>query len=229
MSASPPEQEPRIAVIIPAFNEAETLSAVLDALEGMSLGGEWVVVSDGSTDDTPAIARRHGVRTLELAHNRGKGLAMAAGVAVTRAPVLLFVDGDILNLHAAMVRQLVEPVLSGQVGMNVGIRHRNPLFDRVQCRFGPLLSGIRALRREVFQAVPEPYLRGFRVETALNHCCRRLGRPVRVTVLYDLAHRVKEHKRGFWPGLGARLQMFTVVFLAWLRLTLTRPTLNRPN
>jgi|CXWL01.1.fsa_nt_gi glycosyltransferase involved in cell wall biosynthesis len=215
----------RVAVVIPAFNESETLAEVLRTFRAMNLWDELVVVSDGSTDGTAEIARQSGVHTVVLAENRGKGLALAAGVAVTTAPVLLFVDGDILHLNESMLRRLVEPVLAGRAGMVVGIRHRNRLFDRIQIRFGPLLSGIRALRREVFLAVPESYRRGFRIETALNHCCRRLGLAIEVSVLHDLAHRVKEQKRGLWRGLAARLRMFTAVFLAWLSLTLAPPAL----
>lgn len=217
---SPPPPA-RVAIIVPAYNEAETLGEVLAVLSAATCWDELVVVSDGSTDATAEIARRRGVVTVELPTNRGKGLALAAGVAVTTAPILLFVDGDILRLSETMLRRLLAPIQGGRAAMNVGIRHRNRWLDAVQRHHGPLLSGIRALRREVFLAVPEPYLRGFRIETALNHYCRRAGGRVEVTVLHDLVHRVKERKWGFWRGLGGRVRMFTTVFLAWVRLLTT--------
>lgn len=217
---------PRVAVVVPAYNEGDTLAEVLTALQAMTLWDELVVVSDGSTDDTAAIARAAGVTTVELSTNRGKGHALAAGVAATTAPVLLFVDADILRLSEAMLSSLVAPVLAGRAAMNVGIRHRGGLLNAVQRHFGPLLSGIRALRRDVFLAVPADFRRGFRIETALNHYCRRLGGRVEVTVLHALEHRVKEKKRGLGPGLRARLSMFAGVFVAWLRLSLGRPRLG---
>jgi glycosyltransferase involved in cell wall biosynthesis len=214
---------PRVAVVVPAFNEADTLAEVLAALQAMTLWDELVVVSDGSTDDTAAIARAAGVTTVELRANRGKGHALAAGVAATTAPILLFVDADILRLSEPMLSSLVAPVLGGWAAMNVGIRHRGWLLNAIQRNFGPLLSGIRALRRDVFLAVPVDFRRGFRIETALNHYCRRFGGRIEVTVLHDLGHRVKEKKRGLWPGLRARVSMFAGVFGAWLRLSLGRP------
>ncbi|MDX1998814.1 MAG: glycosyltransferase family 2 protein [Thermoanaerobaculia bacterium] len=219
---------PRVAVVVPAFNEADTVAEVLAALQAMTLWDELVVVSDGSTDDTAAIARAAGVTTVELRANGGKGHALAAGVAATTAPVLLFVDADILRLSEPMLLSLVAPVLAGRAAMNVGIRHRGEFLNAVQRHFGPLLSGIRALRREVFLVVPAEYRRGFRIETALNHYCRRLGGRVEVTVLHDLGHRVKEKKRGLGPGLRARVSMFAGVFGAWLRLVLTRSPTRLP-
>lgn len=225
MSRAP---EPRIAVVVPAFNEAQTLAEVLAELRAMTLWDELVVVSDGSTDATATIARAAGVTTLEFPENRGKGHALAAGVAATTAPVLLFVDGDILRLSEPMLSSLVAPVLAGRATMNVGIRHRGRALNAVQRHFGPLLSGIRAVRREVFLAVPEEYLRGFRIETALNHFCRALGGRIEVVVLHDLAHRVKERKRGLWLGLRARVRMFAGVFVAWLRLLARRQPARLP-
>src|SRR4029077_18943606 len=80
--------------------------------------------------------------------------------------------------------------------------------------FGPLLSGIRCLRREVFEAVPEEKIAGFAIETGLNWSCRQLGMRTTTTVFFHLKHLVKEKKRGFWRGSRARVEMFVAVFRA---------------
>lgn len=219
-------KRPRIAAIVPAYNEAGTLREVLSVLCRLTVLHEILVISDGSTDDTVAIACDLGLRTIHLRRNQGKGIAMAVGVAHTDAQILLFVDGDILNLTEEQLTQLLEPVLSGQSDMNVGVRDRGPFLNRWQRRFGPLLSGIRCLRREIFEAVPESHLEGFAIETGLNWACRELGLRITTTVLHNLKHLVKEKKRGLVSGFQGRMRMFAAVFGAWTVLHWKRPSLR---
>jgi glycosyltransferase involved in cell wall biosynthesis len=224
---NPPEGERRIAAIVPAYNEEATLTEVLSVLKATPGIGEILVVSDGSTDGTVEIARFLGLRTIHLLQNQGKGRAMAIGVAHTDAEILLFVDGDILNLTVDLLERLVEPVLSDRSDMNVGIRHRGAAVDAVHRRTGPLLSGIRCLRREIFEAVPESHLEGFAIETGLNWACRQLRCRLTTTVMYNLKHLVKEKKRGLVKGFRARFEMFAAVFRAYLVLQVEPPALRR--
>jgi glycosyltransferase involved in cell wall biosynthesis len=220
-------QSPRVAAIVPAYNEAETLVEVLRVLQATPLIQEILVVSDGSTDDTVEIARCQGLRTIHLRQNQGKGIAMAVGVAHTDAEILTFVDGDILNLTTEQLTSLIEPVLAGRSDMNVGVRNRGAICNDLQRRHGPLLSGIRCLRREIFEAVPESHLEGFAIETGLNWACGELGMRITTTVLHNLKHLVKEKKRGLVRGFRARMRMYAAVFGAWAVLRLTRPSLRR--
>ena len=219
-------QPHRVAAIVPAFNEEETVADVAALLRGTPLVDEVIVVSDGSTDHTVPIARALGVKTIHLKRNHGKGVAMATGVANTGADILVFVDGDILNLSHYLLGQLIEPVVSGRCDMNIGVRNRGWLLNLLHRRFGPLLSGIRCVRRDLFDALPEAYLEGYRVEIALNWACRRLGRSCATTVLHDLKHRVKERKRGLREGLRLRLSMFSSVFAGYVGLRLSPPDLR---
>jgi len=216
----------RVAAIVPAYNEGATLREVLSVLKATPSIDEVLVVSDGSTDDTVEIARSLGLRTIHLRQNQGKGRAMEIGVAHTDAEVLLFVDADILNLTVDLIQRLIEPVLSGRSDMNVGIRHRGRPLNAIQDRTGPLLSGIRCLRRPIFEAVPDSHLEGFAVETGLNWACRKLGCRTTTTVMYNLKHLVKEKKRGLVQGLHARYRMFAAVFGAYMVLQLKAPPLR---
>jgi glycosyltransferase involved in cell wall biosynthesis len=217
---------PRVAAIVPAFNEEATIAEVLAVLRGTPAIDEILVVSDGSTDRTVEIARSLGLRTIHLRRNAGKGMAMAVGVVHTEAPLLLFVDGDILKLTGELLAELIRPVAEGRSDMNVGIRHRGTLIDLFHRRYGPLLSGIRCLRRQIFEAVPESHLRGFAIETALNWACERLGQRMTTTLMYNLKHLVKEKKRGLWRGAWARVVMFASVFRAYLSLRFRDPELR---
>jgi glycosyltransferase involved in cell wall biosynthesis len=216
----------KVAAIVPAYNEAETIREVLQVLAATPLISEVLVVSDGSTDQTVEIARAMGMRTIHLRRNQGKGLAMAVGVAHTDAGILTFVDGDILNLTVDQLTDLVQPVLDGRSGMNVGVRDRGPALNDWQRRHGPLLSGIRCLRREIFEAVPESHLEGFAIETGLNWACEELGMRITTTLLHNLKHLVKEKKRGLIRGFRARMRMFAAVFGAWMVLRVRRPALR---
>jgi glycosyltransferase involved in cell wall biosynthesis len=216
----------RVAAIVPAYNEGATLREVLSVLKATPSIDEVLVVSDGSTDDTVEIARSLGLRTIHLRQNQGKGRAMEIGVAHTDAEILLFVDADILNLTVELIQRLIEPVLSGRSDMNVGIRHRGRPINAIQDRTGPLLSGVRCLRRPIFEAVPDSHLEGFAVETGLNWACRELGCRTTTTVMYNLKHLVKEKKRGLVQGLHARYRMFAAVFGAYMVLQLKAPPLR---
>jgi glycosyltransferase involved in cell wall biosynthesis len=218
---------PRVAAIVPAYNEQETLAEVLKVLASATLIDEVIVVSDGSTDETVEIARAMGVKTIHLLKNHGKGTAMAVGVAHTGAPILVFVDGDILNLTHEMLEELILPVKDGHSEMNVGIRNRGSLLNAIHVNFGPLLSGIRCLKREVFEAVPEEDVEGFAIETGLNWACAQLDGRITTTVFFHLKHLVKEKKRGLIQGAKARCEMFATVFRAYLHLVWSRPGLGR--
>lgn len=215
--------QPRVVAILPAFNEQSTLPEVLAAVLEATLVDRVLLVDDGSTDGTAERARRLGVQALRLPQNRGKAQALTAAVAASREPVLLFVDADLGHLDAPLLDDLVRPVLAGRCGMRVGVRDRGGWLNAVQRRHGPLLSGVRALRREVFEAAPASHLKGYRVETVLNWSCRRLGLAVETQVLRGVEHRVKEEKLGLLRGLGSRLWMFGAVFVEWLRLRYAPP------
>jgi hypothetical protein len=204
-----------ITAIIAAYNEEKTIGDVLRALTSNPLIHEVIVVSDGSTDDTVLISRGFDVRTIALRENRGKGFAMRVGVDYASHDVLFFVDGDMCNVTERTIESLLLPVLRDECDMNIGVRHRGPVLDflhlKMQC--GPVLSGIRVMRREVFERVPPQYQERFKIEAALNCFCSRAGFRQQHTLIYDLRHVTKESKRGLADGLVARWDMSREVFL----------------
>ena len=204
-----------ISAIIAAYNEEKTIAEVLTALTRNPLIDEVVVVSDGSTDATVEIARSFDVTTIALRENRGKGYAMRVGVDYARYDILFFVDGDMFALTNRHIESLIRPVLSGECDMNIGVRNRGPIrnFFHLQMKVGPVLSGIRVMRREVWETVPVRYQERFKIEAALNFFCSQAGYQQQQTVIYQLGHLVKESKRGLWPGLTSRWEMSREVVL----------------
>lgn len=204
-----------ITAIVAAYNEEKTIGDVLRALTSNPLINEVIVVSDGSTDDTVQISRGFDVRTIALRENRGKGFAMRVGVDYASNDILFFVDGDMCNVTERTIESLILPVLRDECEMNIGVRHRGPVLDflhlKMQC--GPVLSGIRVMKRGVFERVPPQYQERFKIEAALNCFCSRAGFRQQHTIIYDLRHVTKESKRGLADGLVARWDMSSEVFL----------------
>ncbi|MDX2165483.1 MAG: glycosyltransferase family 2 protein [Deltaproteobacteria bacterium] len=92
----PTSAPPRFAVLIPAYDCAATIAAVVEGARAGGLG-EVLVVDDGSHDDTAARAAAAGATVLRLAPNRGKGAALRAGLvalAQRGATHALSMDGD---------------------------------------------------------------------------------------------------------------------------------------
>ena len=204
-----------ITAIVAAYNEDKTIADVLTALTTNPRIDEVIVVSDGSTDDTVAVSRKFDVKVIALRENRGKGYAMRVGVDYASHEVLFFVDGDMFNVTEETVASLVEPVLRDECDMNIGVRHRGPVLDflhlKMQC--GPVLSGIRVMKRKVFEVVPPQYQAKFKIEAALNCFCSRAVFRQQHTIIYELGHVIKESKRGLADGLRARWEMSSEVFL----------------
>lgn len=206
----------RTTAVIAAYNEEGTIADVLRALTASELIDEVIVVSDGSQDRTVEISRTfEGVRTIALHHNHGKGFAMAVGVANASNDILFFCDGDMYNITEDHIAALILPVVHGESDMNVGIRYRSALATllHVKWRWGPVLSGIRVMKREVFETVPPQYQARFKIEAALNCFCAGAGYRQQHTVIYNLNHVLKESKRGLTGGLFARWEMLREVFL----------------
>lgn len=116
-----------IRVLIPAYNEAERLDDVLARIPA-SVNGHAIrtlVVSDGSTDGTAAVARFHRCDTVELPRNRGKGAALRRGFAEVHGEshaALALMDADGQHDPARLV-DLSAPVLDGSADMVVGSRY----------------------------------------------------------------------------------------------------------
>jgi cellulose synthase/poly-beta-1,6-N-acetylglucosamine synthase-like glycosyltransferase len=86
-----------VSIVLAVHNEQANLPRRLqefaDSLKATGISGEIIVVSDGSTDGTAAIARNHpGVQLVELAQNQGKAAALNAGCAIAKNDILLFAD-----------------------------------------------------------------------------------------------------------------------------------------
>jgi glycosyltransferase involved in cell wall biosynthesis len=200
-----------VAVVVPAKDEAERVAATVRAAAGIAGVDLVVVVDDGSTDDTAAVARGAGAEIVRHERNRGKGTAMQTGAAYvarhegdTDSPhALLFVDAD-LESSVVETAALAAPVLAGEADMTIAVLppQRTPGGGRgfvvrlaregIEKATGwtptQPLSGMRCLSREAYEAAL-PLAKGWGVEVGLTIDLLRQGFRV-VEVPCDLHHRV---------------------------------------
>jgi dolichyl-phosphate beta-glucosyltransferase len=98
------ESNPELSIVIPCYNEEQRLPRTIEQIErylaGKGLSHELILVDDGSSDGTRTIMdaaaeRNRSVRVEALPHNRGKGRALAEGVAAARGAEILVTDADL--------------------------------------------------------------------------------------------------------------------------------------
>jgi glycosyltransferase involved in cell wall biosynthesis len=119
---------PEISLVIPAFNEAQTIEALLTRVAELRLDSEMIVVDDGSTDDTGAIlegldGQMPGLRVIRLPRNLGKGAAVREGIAASTGDIVLIQDAD-LEYDPADIPRLIGPLQDGRADVVYGTRLR---------------------------------------------------------------------------------------------------------
>jgi glucosyl-3-phosphoglycerate synthase len=124
-----------VSVCIPARNEASTVGAVVNTVRELTGGrpafrlvDEVIVVDDGSTDGTAAVAEANGATVVtSRAGAGGKGQAMRTALEASKGDLLLFVDADVTNFGPHFVTGLLGPLLvDGEVRL-VKAHYRRPL------------------------------------------------------------------------------------------------------
>lgn len=198
----------KVAAVVPAYNEEQTIGVVVEALLRCPLIDELIVVSDGSDDQTVQVASQYPVNVVELKQNVGKGGAMKAGAAATTCDVLLFVDADLVGLSTDHIQALLEPVLSGQTAMSIGVFSNGRRSTDLAQKIAPSLSGQRAVCKDFFDQVPKLEQSGFGVEVSLTQFAERHDVEIVKVPLQAVSQVMKEEKRGLARGFLSRLKMY---------------------
>jgi dolichyl-phosphate beta-glucosyltransferase len=122
---NPFDVTPDVSIVIPAYEEARRLPGTLrgwqDFLGGQPYLWEILVVDDGSSDATAAVAEAAGVRVLRLEHNQGKGGAVKAGVLAADGRTIVYADAD-MNVAPGYLAQALALI---DTGADVVVGRRN--------------------------------------------------------------------------------------------------------
>jgi glycosyltransferase involved in cell wall biosynthesis len=118
----PPSQD--ISVVIPVYNESQTIARVIERVLGCGFEVEIIVVDDGSTDGTREYLQQFShpkVRCYFHARNHGKAAALRLGFATAKNPFVIVQDAD-LEYDPKEYARVLEPLLDGRADMVYGSR-----------------------------------------------------------------------------------------------------------
>ena len=195
---------PRIAVLVPCFNEERTIADVVRQFREQLPGAAIYVFDNNSSDQTATLAKEAGALVVHE-HRQGKGYVTQSMFRQVDADVYVIVDGD-GTYPAAAVHRLLRPIISGAADMVVGsrlhaeskseFRQINALGNRLvlgllntffRVRLTDVLSGYRAFNRRFVKRLPL-FGGGFEIETELT--IKAIARGYRIAeVPIDLVHR----------------------------------------
>ena len=145
-----------VSVVVPAYNEASRISAVLTPLVDCSSVDEVIVVDDGSDDGTAEVAQRFfDVQVISLPENRGKAAALDEGVRQARNEILLFLDADLVGLRQEHVQRLIEVYREQRADMVVGVFTNGRMNTDIAQKINPFASGQRVVSRDLWRRAKE--------------------------------------------------------------------------
>lgn len=115
-----------LSVIMPCYNEEQTIRQILERVRAVGLEKEVVVVDDHSSDRTPQIlaelaARDPGLRVIRQPVNRGKGEAIRTGLRAARGDIVIIQDAD-MEYDPNDYYELIRPIVDGKVEVVFGSR-----------------------------------------------------------------------------------------------------------
>jgi len=220
----------KLSVVLPAYNEENTIGAVLDAVLGVDLSSlpepvavEVIVVDDASADRTSDIAAgKPGVRLIRHDANRGKGAAIRTALDAVTGDVVLVQDADMeysVSDYPALLRPFMEEDADVVYGSRFLKRSRptnmglaNLLANRVLAFLANLLYGaqitdeatcFKVFRADVVKALPLR-ARGFDFCPEVTALVRLRGIPIREVPIEYTARTRAEGKKIMWTdGLQA--------------------------
>ena len=218
----------KVSVVLPAKNEVEGLQRTLPALRACLPEAEIIVVDDGSTDDTRAVAAGLGALVLSSPYSMGNGAAIKRGARAASGDILVFMDADgqhdptqIAGLLARLDEgyDMVVGARDGSGQASVGRSLANGLYNRLASwmtghPIRDLTSGFRVVRAERFMEFLHLLPNGFSYPTTSTMAFFRSAYPVAyVSVAVGRRVGTTSHIRPLKDGVRFLLIIFKVATL----------------
>lgn len=182
----------KVSIIIPVYNEADTIGALVEEIRALHPEFEIIVVDDGSNDKTDEVAKSAGASVNRHPYNMGNGSAVKTGIREATGDVLVFMDGDgqhdpkeiTLLLNDIPRYDMVVAARPKGAQASIGRAFGNKLFNRLAsyvAKFAiqDLTSGFRAVKAEVARKFLYLLPNGYSYPTTLTLCVLRSGRSVK--------------------------------------------------
>jgi len=170
-----------VSYVIPAFNEEERIRKTLEAVRDISVNAEIIVIDDGSSDQTAAIANQIADTVISYSQNRGKGFALTQGWEIAKGTYIVCLDAD-LGETAKEAVALLEPVRDGNADVTTSIikpgkkagtgfvkrRVQALVYHKTGVRLEAPLSGQRVFHRKWLPVLLKRSYTGFGIETQMT-------------------------------------------------------------
>lgn len=216
--------ELKVSVVIPAKNEANSLTPVLKTLMGLECVSEVIVVDDGSEDETGDICREQGAVVLRHPYSKGNGAAIKNGARAASGDVIVFMDAD--GQHDPQdIPRLLEKIKQGYdlvVGSrgtesqaSKGRAAANGFYNRLASymtghKVADLTSGFRAVKREKFLEFIYLLPNGFSYPTTSTMAFFRAGYSVCYVPITAHDREGKSHIKPIQDGVRFLLIIFKI-------------------
>ena len=214
----------RLSVIMPCYNEAESLPEILERVRAVQYDKEIIVVDDCSTDDTAKVLAVEQIkdptlRVVRPARNSGKGAAVRTGLALASGDIIIVQDAD-LEYDPNDYYQVINPIIQGKVdvvfgsrfmGSHTGMYFWNALGNKFltfltnflfNCWISDMETCYKAFRADIIKSIPLEST-DFRIEPEITaKILLRKHRIYEVPVSY-IGRTYEEGKKmkpsqGFW-------------------------------
>jgi glycosyltransferase involved in cell wall biosynthesis len=185
---------PCLSVIMPVYNERQTLGEIIEAVLKQPLVAELICVDDCSEDGTAAVLEKYvglgpRVRVLRHSSNRGKGAAVRTGIAEATAPIVIIQDAD-LEYDPEQYKRLIAPIVEGLADVVFGSRFVGSEEHRVLYFWHSIGNRLLTLASNMFTNLNL---------TDMETCYKIFRREIIQTI------RIEEDRFGFEPEITAKV------------------------
>jgi len=218
-------QQLSLSIVLPAKNEAKSLSSLLPELKEAQPEAEIIVVNDGSTDNTEQVCEQASVKMVKHFHSMGNGAAIKSGARAATGDVIVFMDADGQH-QPSDIGKLLQPIVEQGYEMVVGARDNtmhaswgrkiaNGIYNKLASamtgqKILDLTSGFRAVKRKRFLELAFMLPNKFSYPTTITMAFQKLGYPVHFVPIDVKQREGKSHINPWKDGIRFLLIIFKV-------------------